>query len=143
MTSKSRTSTCAGFSLIELIFAMFFMTVIILGVVSLQSSNLGMINRQNNEIQAHFYANQGLEIASALSSALIDGDFAINDPSPNYSLSSSLTDPEKGNLIPPDNLFYRKIEVDGSEVTYKVIAIITWEDSTGLHDVSAKRIIQP
>lgn len=130
-----------GFSLIELIFAMFFLVIIILGVVSLQTSNLSMINRQNNEIRAHFYVNQALEIASVLPHSLNNGDFIINFKRANYTLASTVE--VNGDLIPETD-FYRKIEVDNTGLippAFRVTAVIYWEDGTGEHTIKAKRII--
>ena len=62
-----------GFSLIELMFAMIFLTVIVFGVVKLQTSNLALSNTQNSDLQAHFLANQGVEIVEAIGIGGISG----------------------------------------------------------------------
>jgi len=120
-----------GFSLIELIVAMTFITIIIFGVVSLQGSNLAMIGRQNNQIQAHFYANQGLQIVKAIGYSGINckNTCALSPGSSNYTLTSS--SPEAIENTP----FKRTIQVseEGLTKAYKVTSIVEWEDATGAH----------
>jgi type II secretory pathway pseudopilin PulG len=127
-----------GFSIIELVFAMCFLTIIILGVVNLQSSNLAMINRQNNQIQAHFYANQGIQILKAIGYSDIDdacsgsGKCLVNIQPSGNSYSFSTSPPEKL----ADGLFDRTIEIDkstGLTNALKVTSIVEWTDSTGEH----------
>ncbi|MBU1682971.1 hypothetical protein KJ742_03425, partial [Patescibacteria group bacterium] len=55
-----------GFSLVEVLFTIAFLSVIIFGVIKLQTSNLTLTNAQNNEIKAHFLANQGVEIVEGV-----------------------------------------------------------------------------
>ena len=137
-----------GFSLIELVFAMLFLTIIILGVISLQSSNLAMINSQNNEMQAHFYANQGIAIAEAIgyddlvtancvTCKIIPPDPIIVPPTLNYAVSDLGDIPEE-----IDGLFERSFNLNNALTdAYQVTMNVEWEDSTGGHEVSAKRII--
>ena len=137
---KIENSRSSGFSLVELVFAMLFLTIIIMGVISLQSSNLAMMNSQNNEIQAHFYANQGIAIAEAIGydDLLIKGCVTckILPPDPNYGVDD-LDVPEE-----IDGLFKRSFTLN-NELTdaYQITVNVEWEDSTGNHIVSAKRII--
>ncbi len=124
----------AGFSLIELLFAIVFITVIILGVVKLQTSNLTLSHTQKNTLQAHFLVSQGLEIVEGIgiSSA---GTYYI-DSGTDYSLGSS---PET-----IDELYKRSVLVETEASlpnAYKVTVTVSWEDSSGEHSVNAKRII--
>ena len=99
-----------------------------------------MMNRQNNEIQAHFYANQGLKIVEAIGTSAcavppctlyLKTDF---DP---YTLVGNPIE-----LVGENNLFTRTISIEaGLDTSHKVTAIIEWTDSTGEHEVTAKRII--
>lgn len=125
----------SGFSLIELIFAMLFLTVIVFGVVRLQTSNLTLTNTQNNELKAHFLANQGAEIVEAIvtwplaaCSPSCTKYIEYSDTSKNYSLSGS-------NPGAIDGLFDRTIEFDSSGLTdaYLVTVIVEWTDSSGEH----------
>lgn len=122
-----------GFSLIELVIAMSFLTIIVFGVVNLYTSNLAMITRQNNQIQAHFYANQGLQIARAIGYANIDCQnvcyLNFNSTNKTYSLKKN------GEEI-IDNTFKRYLEINQPSTlskAYKVTSIIEWEDATGKH----------
>jgi hypothetical protein len=129
-----------GFSIIELVFAMMFLTIIILGVVSLQTSNLGMLNGQKNQIQAHFLAIQGAQIVKAL------GYDKINTNLGGCSLACYipatgpydilLTSP--GNITVGNQAFQRKIQAVsmGTTDSYKIRSIVEWQDSTGNHSLS-------
>jgi len=127
---------------------MSFLTIIILGVITLQSSNMAMMNRQNNDIQAHFLANQGLKIVEAI------GTSACADPPCLALYLDTSSDPYTligGNpkeLLGENDLFTRTISIEAGPTTArKVTAIIEWTDSTGPHTVEkgghveAKRII--
>jgi type II secretory pathway pseudopilin PulG len=149
-----------GFSIIELIFAMSFLTIVVFAVISLQTSNVAMANSQKNQIQANFYASQGVQILkslgydSSLSGCLPDtckkklvfdsGSYALKD----YTYGT--VGPEKIK----DAIFERHIEIDSTSLNnaYKAVVCIEWEDSTGVHrkivdgkeenaDVEAKIII--
>jgi len=142
-TKNLKLKTPRGFSLIELVFAMSFLVIIILGVVNLQSSNLVMLNRQNHEIQAHFYANQGLKIAEALGYTTLDTDCPsktckFDKPGADYTVKDAGGDSE---LI--DELYYRYFTLDptGLPDGFKIEFKVTWTDGTGDHEVTAKRII--
>ena len=134
-----------GFSLVELVFAMSFLAIIILGVISLQTSNLAMMNSQNNVIQAHFYANQGLQIVEALGYSNADSQCPsktckIQFSDPNYGIGDEEGSPEE-----IDDLFKRSFELLNPDSlltdAYQVIMNVKWTDSTGDHEVTAKRII--
>ena len=139
---KAKRGSSMGFSLIELIFAMSFLTIIILGVASLQTSNLAMMSGNNNQIQAHFYANQGLQIVKALGYTAIQSVctppptepcyMVIKPPSSgNYSLEKKQNSPEEIDTIPFERII--KAESAGLTNAYKVTAMIEWTDSTGEH----------
>jgi Tfp pilus assembly protein PilV len=149
-----------GFSLVELVFAMSFLTIVVFGVINLQTSNVAMANKQKNQIQADFYANQGIQI---LKSLVYDPSFSVCTPDPCKkklifeSGSYQLKDYTYGTVGPEkikDTIFERYIEIDVSRLTnaYKAVVYIEWEDSTGVHrkviggktenaDVEAKIII--
>lgn len=131
--------TKAGFSLIELIFATIFLTVIIMGVVKLQTSNLTLSNTQKNELKAHFLVAQGLEIVEGVGYSEIESN--CNNGSDcvitgSYSLSKNGTEEI-------DDLYSRSFDTDSSALSnaYLVTMKVSWEDSSGPHTVSAKRII--
>jgi hypothetical protein len=124
-----------GFSLVELIFAVIMLTVIVFGVVKLQTGNLALTNTQKNELQAHFLANEGAEIVEAIGKGAFSScssypcTLYISFSDPNYSLS---TTPES--LI--DGLYERSVEIDqitSPSTAYKVTVLIQWTDSTGQH----------
>lgn len=105
-----------------------------------------MLNTQNNEIRAHFLANEGITIVEALgydSGFLSCTPCSIKLSGSDYSLSVG------GVETFPDSPFERTIEIDATGLTeaYKATAIIEWEDSTGAHnateggEITAKRII--
>ena len=134
-----------GFSLVELVFAMSFLAIIILGVISLQTSNLAMMNSQNNVIQAHFYANQGLQIVEALGYSYLDGQCPSKTCKIQFTDPSYGIDDEGGSPEEIDGLFQRSFELlnpdDLLADTNQVIMNVKWTDSTGDHEVTAKRII--
>ncbi|MDH5597228.1 MAG: hypothetical protein OEY44_03930 [Candidatus Peregrinibacteria bacterium] len=126
----------AGFSLIEVLFAMLFLSVIVFGVIKLQTSNMTLTNTRQNELEAHFLATQGLEIVKALGKSEVG---TCNDPC--YLTGSYSLSPNGSETI--DDLFERsftKEDIDGG-VALLVTATVGWEDSSGPHSVSAKRII--
>ncbi len=100
-----------------------------------------MLNSQNNEIQAHFYANQGLQILKAI------GETGIKcSPQPCKIKKNGGYTVENGENEDIDNLnlYYRDFTWNSDSLTSAVLATVTvdWEDSTGNHSVSAKQIIQ-
>ncbi len=138
---KNKNQKPAGFSLIELLFAMTFLTVIVFGVIRLQTSQLTIGNTQENQLKAHYYASEGLAITEAIGYADLGG---CGDPVTCYlsrtgvTYSLSGTEPEELE----DGLFTREIEktevlTDG----YLVTAIIRWTDSSGDHQAEAKQVI--
>ena len=138
-----------GFSLIELMFAIVFLTIIILGVVKLQTSNLVLSNTQNNQFKAYFWANQGIEIVEVLGVTEINSkcslfpcDKYINKSGSSYILGDT------DNVIEAPFQRIIKIEQDANlPNAYKVTSIIEWSDNTGDHNladggaVTVKRII--
>jgi len=129
-----------GFSLIELIFAVILLTIVVFGIVKLQTSTLSLSNTQNNDVEAYFLANQGAEIVKGIGYTYISGG---SGPCPvasasctckitnasGYDLDCLSGDSE--NLDP----FERTVEIDADGLTnaYKVTVIVEWEDSTGKH----------
>lgn len=138
---KQKRKKIAGFSLIEVLFAMIFLSVIIFGVIKLQTSNLTLSNTQQNELKAHFYASQALEIAEAIGWVVISacgGDYCtLNEAGDVYSLLPL------GSETLDDGLFSRTIEHDETDLTDAslVTAKVEWIDSSGDHLVTSKRII--
>ena len=139
---KKRNTKSKGFSLVELIFAVMMLTVIVFGVLKLQTSNLALSNTQNNELQAHFLANQGAEIVKALGTGVITCTPTCTQYI-KYTSSTktySLDGPSAESL----DLFTRSVEIsqDGlNPSAYKVTVLVEWTDSTGTHTAEAKRII--
>ncbi|MBN2095772.1 hypothetical protein JW752_00020 [Candidatus Peregrinibacteria bacterium] len=121
---------------------MSFLAIIILGVVNLQNSNLVMLNRQNHEIQAHFYANQGLKIAEALGYAALNVGCPTKTCKLQKNINYSAVE-EGGAPEEIDELYYRFFTLDpaGLPDGFKAEFKVTWEDGTGEHEVTAKRII--
>lgn len=138
----------SGFSLVELVFAMMFLTIIILGVVNLQTSSLGMLNGQKNQIQAHFLAMQGVQIVKALGYGTIDTAFSAPgscpDPAVCYkTIASAASSYSLAAYAPADEIkignqiFQRKIQIvsDATNLlnAYTIRSIVEWEDSSGPH----------
>ncbi|MBN2086948.1 hypothetical protein JW758_01240 [Candidatus Peregrinibacteria bacterium] len=130
-------------------FAMVLLTIVVFGVLKLQTSNLTSSNTNKNEIQAYFYANQGMEIVEALGygelcTPPVDS-FCIRfvDQGATYGLNTS----NSGDPIPEPFSRTLKIEDIGLPDAYKVTSIIEWTDSTGKHNqadggaVTSSRII--
>ena len=130
----------AGFSLVEVLFAMIFMTIIVFGVITLQTSNIRLSNTQNNENKAYFLASQGAEIAEALGSAAVAGcsSGCFIQLASDYSIVAG-----GGPAI--DDIFYRQLQVATEPLTlpgaFLVNSKVTWTDSSGAHEVTAKRIV--
>lgn len=126
-----------GFSLIELVFAMSFMSLIIFGVINLQSSNLALVNRQINQLKAQSLADQQLKIAKAIGFGTIDTvcntvypcNIILNKNGAVYSAS-------KGEQNPIDEIFLSTLileKIPSLSGPLKLRSIIEWEDSTGSH----------
>ena len=128
-----------GFSIVEVLFAVFFLSVIVFGTVRLQISNLVLASARNSELNAHFLANQGLEIMEALGKGQITCPtcFCLITKTPPF---YSLTCPGGSETL--DN-FTRTIDVDNSGLTdaWKVVSSVSWQDNTGDHIVEAKKIL--
>ena len=138
---RSSAHSASGFSLIELIFAVILLTIIVFGVVKLQTSTLALTNTQNSELQGHFLANQGAEIVKAIgySGMCATSPCKIQKSGDIYSLVVTGGTPETIGTMP----FERTIEYDATGLTsaYKVTVVVKWTDSTGEHTAEAKRII--
>lgn len=149
-----------GFSLIELLFTMVFLSVIVFGVIKLETSNLALSNTHNLEIQANTLASQALEITETLGEDDVRNAWTACGAAPcNRFLSFAA-----GNYnlvdVPAeviDTLFTRTLSIVPIGVAgraiieepafpavisaYQVTAQVSWTDSTGEHTVNAKRII--
>ena len=107
------------------------------------------MSSQNNEAQANLMANQALQIIEAMGYPDVNTvylscganpciqkiDFDTNTKT--YSLTGSA--PEIIGTMP----FERSIEIEQlpNPNAYKITSLVDWEDSSGIHHVSAKRII--
>ena len=131
----------AGFSLIELLFAMLFLSVIVFGVIKLQTSNLTLSNTKKLELKAHSYAAQGLEILDALGGAAMKTKCSSGVCS--LEKSSGYDVAEGGREPVESDFFERFFTYDAADLTAAALVTMTveWTDSAGTHDVSAKRII--
>ncbi len=136
-----RNTKNAGFSLIELLFAMLFMSIIVFGVIKLQTSNLTLSNTKQLELKAHSHATQGLEIVTALGKS----DIGIKCPSKTCYLKKNgqyeIKDGGGPELLEVD-LFERSFEyTDLLDSARFVTMTVGWTDSSGSHSASVKRII--
>ena len=133
---------------------MMFLTIIILGVVSLQTSNLAMLNGQKNQVQAHFLAVQGAQIVKGLGYSAIgacpesEGCFrGIVEGNP-YTLSilSAGFNPPGITISVGTQDFQRKIKIENENASlsnaYKIRSIVEWEDSTGNHTLEENSHIE-
>lgn len=145
---KSQIRNTKAFSLIELVFAMVFLTIIVFGVVNLQSSNLGMLNNQNREIQAHFLANQGLQVVKAIGYATISGVCSgaerckILFADPDYQVQPiPVWNAGSGENIDDLDLFERSFTIDATNLTSALLIKmeVSWDDEE--FRVSTKQII--
>jgi len=133
-----------GFSLVELIFAVIMLTVIVFGVIKLQTSNLTLSNTQNNELQAHFLANEAIEIVEALGYDHINGKTCNDISTCQVKMASPSIYIVAAGTETISDIFTRRIELNtGPDLpsAYKTTAIVEWMDSAGDHSVSIKRII--
>lgn len=135
-------SNQGGFSLVELVFAMMFLTIIILGVVNLQTSSLGMLSGQKNQVQAHFLATQGAQIVKALGVGVLPicavecaRKIEFDNGTQEYKLLGP-PDSRESHLV-GNQTFYRSIRIltepEGMDNSAKIRTIVEWEDSTGNH----------
>ncbi|MFH1012170.1 MAG: prepilin-type N-terminal cleavage/methylation domain-containing protein [Candidatus Peregrinibacteria bacterium] len=140
-----------GFSLIEVLVTIVFLTVIVFGVIKLETGNITLGNTQNRSAQAYVWANHGLSIVETI------GKTGITCATGPCNLKISAAEPytlgaaDEGLL---DEMFTRTIRIDpigfeggaivlnpASPNAFRATAQVSWEDSTGLHTVKAKRII--
>lgn len=143
---KQKNKNNAGFSLIELLFAMTFLTVIVFGVIKLQLSNLTLSNTKQLEISAHFMSAQALEIIEAITTddsaydafllltCELDSECSLNG----YVISTDYSEDVNG-----DEVFGRSITHDITGLTDATLVTVKveWTDTSGLHKVEAKKII--
>ena len=131
----------AGFSLVELMVTVVFISIIILGMMRLQTGSIKIADTQNQYFQAHFLANQGLEILEAIgySGISCSSPCKIQKTAGNYSIISEGGTPEPIS----GTLFERSIELDDTDLTdaYLATVSVSWEDTAGIHSAKAKRII--
>lgn len=135
---KQKNKKNAGFSLIEVLFAMVFLTVIIFGVLKLQTSNLVLANTQKNELKAHFYATQALEIAQSMGPEVFKDCTTCSllaDAQNNYTLKLNQSESL-------DDLFTRSLEKkEALNGAFLLTSKVSWTDNTGEHEAKAKRVI--
>lgn len=133
--------TNEGFSLIELIFTVAFLTLIITGAVKLQTSGLMLGNQQSNEVNAGFFANQGAEVAESLGKAVINSVCGAPPCSCEVTAGYGMTCTGTPETI--DSTYSRSIEVESTGIAgnFLISSKVMWEDSSGEHFVSAKRVI--
>jgi len=135
---KQKNKKTAGFSLIEVLFAMLFLTIIIFGVLKLQTSHLALTNTQQNTLKAQFYASQAMEIAQAIGPE----SFKTCEKNCHLVLKGEDYSIAKGAETLDEGLFERHFELtDELTGAYLITSRVVWTDSTGEHQVSTKRII--
>ena len=131
----------SGFSLVELMVTIVFISIIILGMMRLQTGSIKIADTQNQYFQAHFLANQGLEIVEAIGYSGISctSPCKIQKSGTDYVLATEGGIPE----AITGTLFERTIELDNTGLTdaYLATVIVSWEDTAGEHSAKAKRII--
>lgn len=131
----------AGFSLIEVLFAMVFLSVVIFGVIRLQTSNLTLSNTKQLELRAYSYAQQALEIVEALGYTATHTCTApcyITNGATGYLVAGG------GSESLESGLFKRSLSHDEAGLSNATLftATVTWTDSAGdNHSVSAQRVI--
>ena len=139
----------AGFSLIELLFAMLFLSVIVFGVIKLQTSNLTLSNTKKLELKASSYAAQGLEILDALGAGSVSGctpECYLDDSTGPYTVQSDgrqALEVDPTSSLPLFERFFTHDESGLLSGATLVTMTVEWTDSAGRHDVFAKRIILP
>ena len=128
----------AGFSLIEVLFAMLFLSVIVFGVIKLQTSNVVLSHTKQLEMKAHFYAAQALEIVEKIKTTGCSSPCALHVVSSNYVYTT-------GEESLEDGFFKRTIIIEKNPAQLPkaslVSAHVAWTDSAGDHFAEAKRII--
>ncbi|MBN2306837.1 hypothetical protein JXD20_02530 [Candidatus Peregrinibacteria bacterium] len=142
MTKKNKKR--AGFSLIELLFAMLFLSVIVFGVIKLQTSNVTLSNTRQLELKAHSYAAQGLEILDAFGASVFPGDCVTTcylENSDSYSVSDDGKEDLEPDPVTLEPLFERSFTYTSLTNAALVTMIVEWTDSAGEHSASAQRII--
>ena len=144
----------AGFSLIEVMFAVIILSVVVFGVVKLQTGNLGLSHTLNHELSAYFWSQQGLSIAEGIDvngyyENMTDG-CSKTSPCTAYIKQDVLTleyELNKASGTAIETPFSRIIKIEdvnlsiASKPSYKITCIVQWLDTTGNHQIATKRII--
>lgn len=144
----------AGFSLIELLFAMLFLSVIVFGVIKLQTSNLTLSHTKQLELKGQFIASQGLEIADGLGYTELESNYNDHCTAPNaceceldgtlpYTFDCEGTAETIMNGVEYSRTFTLEPEPGGEALNnaFLVTCTVTWTDSGGEHTVEAKKLI--
>lgn len=154
MTHKIKKKDGAGFSLVELMFTVVFLSVIVFGVVRLQTGNLVLGNTQNQTARAYYWAMQGASLVEALGYATCAAPVCLLTDATSYSPWNNPPVPAT-DLI--GSLFLRTVTfeplaISGGEIVvdpaaappkgYRATVTVSWEDNSGPHSVSVKRIIR-
>lgn len=119
---------------------MTFLSVIIFGVIRLQTSNLTLSNTKQLELKAYAYANQAMEVVEAL------GYNTVKDCTPSCYLmdnGNSYSIENNGTESLEDDLFQRSINhiAPGLVEALYVTAKVEWTDSAGPHEATVNRVI--
>lgn len=131
----------SGFSLIEVLFAVLFLSLIVFGVIRLQTSNLILTNTQKNQLKANFYLQQGLEIVSALATEQVNScsnPCYLKKTNNAYSLVPNPPEKLEGDLF--ERSFSKTTEGLSSGANLLTVSL-KWSDGTGDHESLAKRIV--
>ncbi len=102
-----------------------------------------MLNSQNNEIQAHFLANQGMKIVEAVGYSVVDSGCSSKTCKISFGTEYTIGDKGATSGEEIDGLFQRSFTLDVAGLTdaYKATMLVEWEDSTGNHEIEVKRIL--
>lgn len=130
----------------EVLFAMFFLSIIVFGTLRLQTSNLILTKTQASETQGHFLASQSLEVVEALGAGAIN--MACGAPPCVCELSRPINDYNFTCTGLPEALdgFERSVLVDNTGLSnnaWLVTSQVKWTDNLGEHSAEARRIISP
>lgn len=136
---KLKKQKIAGFSLIELLFAVLFLSVIVVGMMQLHTSSLRLSNTQKNRLNASLYAAEVLEILTSVEFDQVENcneNCYLDEVGNGFILKNNGTESlEEGN-------FERNIEKTKSlENAYLITSVVLWEDSSGTHETTAKRVV--
>lgn len=134
-----------GFSIIEVLATVTFLSVIVFGVIRLETSNIALGNTQKLNTDAWVAAMQGAEIAEAIGySGLMPGTYYLRNNGAGYTAveqaDPTLTDADRR----IGDFFTRSVQIAPVGVgvgAYLATVTVSWTDNTGDHNVQAKRII--